>query len=86
MSAQEMNTCSFCRAETSVTRQYLRAKNKPMVGDGFTFVYYCSDCGLRETILDSSSRLSRREALLEVKCKAEDVVETCKRLLKIIEE
>lgn len=46
----EQNTCAFCRAVTQVSRQYLHAKNKPLVGDGFDFIYYCNDCGLLETI------------------------------------
>ena len=46
----EQNTCDFCRQETQVSRQYLHAKNKPVVGDGFAFIYYCNDCGLLEKI------------------------------------
>lgn len=44
----ETNTCAFCRNVTEVNRQYLHAKNKPMVGDGFDFIRYCNDCGLLE--------------------------------------
>lgn len=50
--SQEVNSCSFCRAETAVSRAYLHALNKPKVGDGFAFIYYCAECGLREEILD----------------------------------
>jgi len=50
MNSAERNTCDFCRADTSVSRQYLHAKNTPKVGDGFAFIYYCNDCGLLETI------------------------------------
>lgn len=46
----EINTCAFCRAVTNVSRQYLHAKNKPKVGDGFDYIYYCNDCGLLETV------------------------------------
>ena len=45
---QEQGTCDFCRNVTSVARQYLHAKNKPTVGDGFTFIRYCYPCGLLE--------------------------------------
>lgn len=46
----ETNTCAFCRNETTVLRQYLHAKNKPVVGNGFTYIYYCGKCGLEEDI------------------------------------
>lgn len=46
----EINTCDFCRNETEVNRQYLHAKNTPLVGDGFDFIRYCNDCGLLEII------------------------------------
>ena len=54
MNAQEINTCSFCRADKPVLRQYLHAKNKPAVGDGFSFVYYCNECGLAETVIQQT--------------------------------
>ena len=54
MSAQEINTCSFCRAERPVLRQYLHAKNKPTVGDGSDFIYYCDECGIKERVIDPS--------------------------------
>lgn len=53
---EERNVCAFCRADTGVLRQYFHAKNKPMVGDGFTFIYYCAECGLDETITSHSSK------------------------------
>ena len=46
----EFATCAFCRNETSVSRQYLHAKNKPQVGDGFDFIRYCNECGLKEIV------------------------------------
>ena len=55
----ETNTCSFCRRETEVLRQYLHAKNKPTVGDGFVYIYYCSECGLKEDILDTHKENER---------------------------
>lgn len=48
---QEQNICAFCRNTTIVSRQYLHAKNKPMVGDGFTFIFYCQECDLAEKVL-----------------------------------
>lgn len=53
----ETNTCNFCRAETQVVRQYLHAKNKPMVGDGFAYIYYCKDCGLLEDVIRNSCEI-----------------------------
>lgn len=44
----EINTCDFCRSETTVERQYLHAKNKKDIGDGFRYIYYCKECGLAE--------------------------------------
>ena len=53
--SQEMGTCNFCRAEKPVLRQYLHAKNKPAVGDGFEYISYCQECGLREEVLDKQN-------------------------------
>lgn len=59
MNTQEINTCSFCRNVTSVRRQYLHAKIKPMVGDGFDYIYYCNECGLLEyDLLNSDDMFS----------------------------
>jgi len=50
MNSQEVATCSFCRADKPVLRQYLHAKHKPAVGDDFTFIKYCADCDLLEEV------------------------------------
>lgn len=58
---QESNKCSFCREIKPVLRQYLHAKNKPAnenVADGFIFIYYCNDCGLRETVINEATTKS----------------------------
>lgn len=47
---QEYGTCDFCRADKPLMRQYLHAKNKPAVGDGFSITRYCEECGLLEKI------------------------------------
>lgn len=57
----EHNTCAFCRKETSVARQYLHAKNKPSTGDGFHYIYYCGECGLKETVLDNNNTPTPKE-------------------------
>jgi len=61
--SQEIGTCSFCRAEKPVMRQYLHAKNKPKVGDGFDFIRYCADCGLSEIVLKISVEQSKTDKL-----------------------
>lgn len=68
----EINTCAFCRAVTEVSRQYLHAKNKPSVGDGFDFIYYCDDCGILEIIktpvvLTKDDLKKQKEFILENK-------------------
>ncbi len=65
---QEVDTCDFCRAERPVLRQYLNAKNKPIVGDGFVFIRYCNDCGLAEEIIESSSKPTEEKKEKECTC------------------
>lgn len=48
MNNQEKNTCAFCRVDKPVLRKYLHAKNKPQVGDGFVFIYYCGECKIKK--------------------------------------
>ena len=50
MNTGEYGTCAFCRADKPLTRQYLHAKNKPTVGDGFVLIRYCVECGLLERV------------------------------------
>lgn len=57
----EQNKCAFCRKETGVARQYLHAKNKPTTGDGFDYIYYCGECGLRETVSDNNNTPTPKE-------------------------
>lgn len=63
---QELNKCSFCKQQKPVNRQYLHAKNPQDSGDGFDFIYYCSDCGLKEIVLSSGDSSDLNEGQLEL--------------------
>ncbi len=77
--SQELNTCNFCRAERPVMRQYLYAKNKPIVGDGFDFIYYCADCGLKEMVI------GKNDPTIIYQNRREDIKEEIKKEQKRIE-
>lgn len=47
---QEKAKCAFCGESKGVHRQYLHAKRRQKIGNGFNFIYYCDDCGLLETV------------------------------------
>lgn len=64
---QEINTCDFCRKEKAVSRQYLHAKNHfQSSGDGFKFIYFCADCGLKEFIFNHSDASNDDQGQLEL--------------------
>lgn len=48
----EQNKCSFCKESKIVSRQYLHARDPQPGADSCAFIYYCSDCGLREIVTD----------------------------------
>lgn len=64
----ETNTCAFCRNVTEVNRQYLHAKNKPLVGDGFAFILYCNDCGLLEFMAVPMSNDCKKDPAVALPC------------------
>ena len=39
-----------------MNRQYLHAKNKPKTGDGFDFIYYCNECGIKEVFTENYTK------------------------------
>jgi hypothetical protein len=82
LGSQEINTCAFCRTDKPVLRAYLHAKNKPAVGDGFDFIYYCAECGLKENVLREGEL--EQEIDLAIKAERKRLREEIKRLKREI--
>jgi hypothetical protein len=65
----EFGKCDFCGEEKSVSRKYIRIKNKHFddnkKGKYSNFIRYCSDCGIEDEIHNYEDKLDKyKDALI----------------------
>lgn len=65
---QESNKCEFCGETKPVQRYYLRVKNKHFDdnkgGCYSTFIYYCQDCGVEDTLSVQEAKAEERQVMI----------------------
>lgn len=85
---QESNKCEFCGETKPVQRYYLRVKNKHFDdnkgGCYSTFIYYCQDCGVEDTLSVQEAKAEGYQECLTELCKKAKKVGLTSELIDII--